>query len=222
MKKFKAILFDMDGIIVDSELYWTKIEKEFACMYGIQYNTEYRRKIMARSAKNIAEIFINDFGVQATIKKIIADRNKLAIDIYKTKAKLLPGFIELIEKIKKNNYKTVLVSSSSMLWINLILNRFKLRKYFDHIISADKMLDGHSKPFPDIYLLAAKEIGVAAKDCLVFEDSVNGVKSAKMAGMYCVAVPDKRWIKETRGIGLADVMAKTLKDKRIEKILNLK
>lgn len=222
MQKFKAILFDMDGVIVDSELYWNKVEKEFAKMYGIKYGVEYRRKIMARSAINIAEIFINDFGVKASIKKIIADRNKLAIDIYKTKAKLLPGFLSLIEKIKKNNYKTALVSSSSMLWINLILKRYKLNKYFDHIISADELSDGNGKPNPEIYLLAAKEVSISPRECLVFEDSVNGVKSAKAAGMYCVAVPNTRWVKDTRGIGLANIVVKTLKDKRIEKILNLK
>ncbi len=83
------------------------------------------------------------------------------------------------------------------------------------------MKDKRGKPHPAIYLFAAKRLGVHPKDCLVFEDSVNGIKAAKAAGMFCVAAPDRRWIKDRRGIGKADLIVSSLRDKKISRILNI-
>jgi len=216
MKKFKAIFFDMDGIIIDSEIYWEKIEKEYARSRGIKYTAAYHRRIMALSQEELAKVLRSKYNLQESVNQIIAERDKIALEIYKKKAKLLPGFLSLIKKIK-GNYKIALVTSSPFEWINPILRRFKLRSFFGEIISAQEIHNFQGKPHPAIYLSAAKRLKISPSDCLVFEDSINGVKAAKAAGMYCVAVPGK-WVRDRRGLGEADLVVKSLKDKRILKL----
>lgn len=220
-RKFKAVLFDLDGVIIDSELYWNKIEEYFAQEHGLRYNNQYRRQIMALSLQEMAEVLHNRFGVREPIKRIVSERNRLALDIYHHRAKLLPGFLSLIKRINQDGYQVALVSSSPRSWIKPVVKRLKLKKWFDKIISADDLTDKHAKPHPAIYLLAARILKVKPAQCIVLEDSVNGVKAAKSAGMFCVAVPDKRWLSDWRGIKRADIVAKTLKDKRITKILDI-
>lgn len=219
-RKFKAVLFDLDGVVIDSELYWNKIEECFALEHGLRYNNQYRRKIMALSPQEMAELFHDRLGVREPIKRIIAERNQMAKKIYRHRAKLLPGFLSLIKRINQDGYLIALVSSSPKNWIKPVVKRLNLKKWFDKIISADDLADKHAKPHPAIYLLTARILKVKPAECVVFEDSVNGVKAAKAAGMFCLAVPDKRWLKDWRGIRRANLVAKTLKDKRITKILS--
>ncbi|MBI5023082.1 MAG: HAD family phosphatase [Candidatus Magasanikbacteria bacterium] len=216
-KKFKAVMFDMDGIVINSEIYWEKIEKEYARLKGLKYTDAYRRAIMALSEKELAEVLRARHGLKETVDQIVAERGVMALVIYQKEAKLLPDFLSLIKKLR-GKYKIALVSSSPFKWINPILRRFKIKKYFDEIVSAEEMRDGHGKPHPAIYLFAARRLKVLSKECLVFEDSVNGVKAAKAAGMFCVAVPGA-WVKDRRGMGEADLVAKHLGDGKIAEIL---
>lgn len=216
-KRFKAVLFDMDGIVIDSEIYWEKIEKKYARIKGLKYTEAYRREIMALSERELAEVLRARYGLKEAMEQIVAERGDMALGIYQKKAKLLPGFLLLIKKIR-GKYKIALVSSSPFEWINLILQRFKLRPYFDEIISAEEMSDGRGKPHPAIYFFAARRLKVRPKECVVFEDSVNGVKAAKAAGMFCVAVPGK-WVKDRRGVGEANLVVRHLGDRRIVQLL---
>lgn len=216
-ERFKAVLFDMDGIIIDSEIYWERIEKEYARIKGLKYTEAYRREIMALSERELAEVLRARYGLTETVEQIVAERGVMALGIYKKEAKLLPGFLSLIKKLR-GKYKIALVSSSPFKWINPILRRFKIKKYFDEIVSAEEMRDGHGKPHPAIYLFAARRLRVRPTECLVFEDSVNGVKAAKAAGMFCVAVPGK-WVKDRRGVGEADLIVRHLGDRKITEIL---
>ncbi len=216
-KNFQAVLFDMDGIIIDSEIYWEKIEKEYARLKGLKYTDAYQRAIMALSEREMAEVLRARYGLHETMEQIVAERGVMAMGIYQKKAKLLPGFLSLIKKIR-GKYKIALVSSSSFKSIDPILRRFELKGYFDDIVSAEEMRDGHGKPHPAIYLLAARRLRVRPAACLVFEDSVNGVKAAKAAGMFCVAVPGK-WVKDRRGVVEADLIVRHLGDRKIAEIL---
>lgn len=219
MQRFKAIFFDMDGIMIDSEVYWEKIEEKYAKTRGIKYTASYHRQIMALSPEELAKVLRSQYGLAETAEQIIAERDKIALEIYKKKAKLMPGFLDLIKNIK-GKYKIALVSSSPFEWINPILQRFKLKIFFNKIVSAQEMPNFQGKPHPAIYLFAAKKLRVPPKNCLVFEDSINGIKAAKAAGMYCVAVPGK-WVRDKRGIGEADLIVKTLADKKILRICDL-
>ncbi len=215
--KFQAILFDMDGIIIDSEIYWEKIERIYARQKGISYTLAYHRDIMALSPPELAEVLRRKYGLKEMVEQIIVERDRIALEIYETKAKLLPDFLDLIKRLR-GRYKIALVSSSPFEWINPVLRRFRLRPYFDEIVSAEEMRDGHGKPHPAIYFFAARRLKVRPKECVVFEDSVNGIKAAKAAGMFCVAVPGK-WVKDRRGVSKADLVVRHLGDRRIAEIL---
>ncbi len=101
MRKFKAVLFDMDGIVIDSEFYWSRTEGEFAAKHSLAYTNRYRRRIMALSPVEIVQVLRGEFGLREPVQKIRAERNQLAVEIYEKKAKLLPGFLSLLKKIKK-------------------------------------------------------------------------------------------------------------------------
>lgn len=216
-KRFKAVLFDMDGVIINSEIYWERIEKEYAASKGIKFTQSYHRDIMALSPPELAAVLQRKYGLPEGLEQIISERDKIALEIYKKKAKLMPDFLNLIKKLR-GKYKIALVSSSPLEWINPILRRFRLRPCFDEIVSAEEMRDGRGKPHPAIYLFAGRRLRVRPAECLVFEDSVNGVKAAKAAGMFCVAVPGP-WVKDRRGMGEADLVVKSLRSKEIRRIL---
>ncbi|MEK9158722.1 MAG: HAD family phosphatase [Patescibacteria group bacterium] len=218
--KIKAILFDMDGIIIDSEVYWAKLEKKFAEAHGIKFTPAYRRYIMARSEREVAAIFKHEFGFKESEEEIRRERDKIAYNIYHHQAKLMPGFLMLAKKFNQDGFLVALVSSSPYAWINPILRRLHLRPFFKKIVSADDMRDGRAKPDPAIYLFSAKQLKVKPQECLVFEDSINGMRAAKAAGMTCVIIPDRRWVKDRRGAGEANLIATSLKDKRILKMLS--
>lgn len=217
IKKWAAVFFDLDGIVIDSEKRWPKVERIFTHRHHLSFDAEYERRLMSLSPLELAATLKKYYQLPETEKEIIKERDRLAKDIYAIKAKLLPGFLSLIKFLKRVGYRTALVTSSPYRWIDPVANRLELRQWFEKIISSDDLVDNLSKPHPAIYLLAAKKMGVEPEQCLVFEDSVNGVLSAKAAGMFCVAVPGS-WVKDRRGLERAEVMAQRLNESRVKKL----
>ena len=112
--------------------------------------------------------------------------NRIAEDIYDNKATLFPGVRRLIEEIDAAGIPLGLASSSRLPWIMTALERFELDRYFTTVVSGEEFPE-RGKPYPDIYLCTAKQLGVDPKECIAIEDSTNGIKAAKAAGMRCIA-----------------------------------
>jgi HAD superfamily hydrolase (TIGR01509 family) len=127
----------------------------------------------------------------------------MANQIYGQKVSLMPGFQESLSMLRANRVPVALASSSPMSWINIVLDRFDLSHAFDVVVSADE-LDGRGKPSPAIYLHTASKLGVKPEKCLVIEDSMNGVLSAKNAGMFCVGF--RNGFNEEQDISRADII----------------
>jgi len=180
-----AVIFDMDGVIVDSEIHWKTTEGYFLQSLIPTWNINDQDKILGLGVHDLYALLASTYQLQKTKEQFLELYQEMANVIYGEKVSLIEGFTELLSVLHANHIPVALASSSPWTWINIMLERFNLRESFQAIVSADE-LEGEGKPSPAIYLLTAKQLGVSPTRCIAIEDSKNGVLSAKNAGMYCI------------------------------------
>ena len=183
----KIIIFDMDGVIVDSEPLHAQHIHHFLTDLGVNNPQSFNKSLKGVSAPDTWKILVEEFNLEQDINHLVAQSRMSYMTFLETLTELprIPGATDFIEYCYAKEYTMALASSASPKRIELFLNRLKLKKYFTTIISGDDIQ--HSKPAPDIFLLAAKYLNVEPKDCIVIEDAENGVRAAKAAGMKCIA-----------------------------------
>lgn len=186
----KAVIFDMDGVMIDSEPLWEKTERILLARRGIDYSPEYRDRIVGLNQNDSGRLLINTFSLEEEVSDIIDERVEILTSIYEEELELIPCLVPLLDDLKNENYLLAVASSSPLRVVNFVLDMFSLHDYFLEVVSGDCAENG--KPHPEIYLHAADRLGVKPEECAAIEDSINGVRSAKAAGMYCIAIPDKR------------------------------
>ena len=190
MPKFKAIILDMDGVMIDSEPVWEKTESILLKTKGIEYHKDYREKIVGLNQTDSAKLIIKTFDLDITVSELINERIKILLELYEEELKIIDGLVEFLCYISEKQMLIGLASSSPRRVINYVLNKFSIDNFFSAVISGEDTTKG--KPNPDLYLLASHNLMVKPEECIAIEDSINGVLSAKNAGMYCIAIPDKR------------------------------
>ena len=213
----RAVIFDMDGVMIDSEPLWEKTERILLGRRGINYNPTYRDKIVGLNQTNSGKLLRETFSLLETVEELLEERTKILLSLYEKELELVPGLLTLLDELKENGFNLALVSSSPYKIIKFVLDKFSLNEFFRVVVSGDFVKLG--KPHPDIYLHTAKELGVKPWECVVIEDSINGLKSAKAASMLCVAVPDKRL--SQKEFEIADLMLDRLDKVNTEVIRNL-
>ncbi|HYT27426.1 MAG TPA: HAD family hydrolase [Ktedonobacteraceae bacterium] len=180
-----AVIFDMDGVIVDSEIHWKTTEGYFLQSLIPTWSINDQDKILGLGVHDLYALLASTYQLQKTKEQFLELYQEMANVIYGQKVSLIEGFTELLSALHANHIPVALASSSPWTWINIMLERFNLRESFQAIVSADE-LEGEGKPSPAIYLLTAKRLSVSPTRCIAIEDSKNGVLSAKNAGMYCI------------------------------------
>ncbi|SFL88989.1 HAD family hydrolase [Pelosinus propionicus] len=186
--KVKAVIFDLDGTLVDSEPNYSKADDVLLEEYGIQaLSEEIKKKYVGIGTREMMEDIKGMYGLKESIDVLVAKKNKYYLDIAKENTIVFPEMYRFLQFLKENNYPLAIASGSSPEIIDIILTITNLTEYFDVILSADEVVKG--KPAPDVFWEAAKRLGVPFESCLVMEDSVHGVEAAKSASMYCMALP---------------------------------
>ena len=180
-----AVIFDMDGVIVDSEIHWKTTEGYFLQSLIPTWSMNDQDRIIGLGVHDVYTILVNTYHLQQSKAQFLAIYQEMANEIYGQKVSLIEGFTELLSTLNNNNIPVALASSSPASWIDVMLQRFSLRESFKVVVSADE-LAGEGKPSPAIYLYTAKRLGIKPAKCIAIEDSKNGVLSAKRAEMFCI------------------------------------
>ncbi|MBU1017811.1 HAD family phosphatase [Patescibacteria group bacterium] len=214
----KAIIFDMDGVIIDSEKHWKKAELTFFGELLPSWTKEDQQKIIGINVHETYRILANDYGLGLTHQEFTERVNGIALEVYRNKCNLIDGFLDLIKELKTKNQKIALTSSSLNEWIDIVLERFKLKPFFDVVISAED-IDAPGKPKPDIYLYTAKKLNIEPDECVAIEDSHHGVIAAKSAGMMCVGL--RNGFNDAQNLSAADIQIKGFTPKNNQKLISL-
>ena len=189
LKGKEAIIFDLDGTLVDSMWMWKQIDIEYLGRYNIPLPLALQRDIEGFSFSETAVYFKEKFEIPESIEEIQQTWLDMADDKYCHEVPLKDGVPEFLAYAKKEGLKLAIASSNSLSLIEHVLEEHQIRDYFDVICTCDDV--ENSKPAPDVYLKAAKMLNVSPEKCLVFEDIVKGILAGKAAGMTTIAVDDK-------------------------------
>jgi HAD superfamily hydrolase (TIGR01509 family) len=199
----EAFIFDMDGVIVDSELHWKSLEGYFLQTLIPGWAMADQGRIIGLSLDSLYALLSTEYGLRGSKEEFLKEYHKIAEGIYTTRVSLMPGFLDLVTLLHAKNIPVALASSSPKSWIKLVLDRFDLHHVFKVVVSSGEV-GGVGKPAPDIYLYTAGKLGVKPEGCVVIEDSRNGVLSARNAGMYCIGF--RNGFNEEQDLSAADMI----------------
>lgn len=185
---FDAVIFDLDGTLVDSMWMWKQIDIDYFAFHNIDYPADYQEKIDGMSFYETACYTKNTYNIDRTVNEIMDDWNNMAFKYYSEKVLAKPYVKEVLEYLKNNGKKLGIATSNSNVLSTEVLKKQSIIDYFEVILTGEDCKVG--KPAPDVYLKVASLLKVNPDKCLVFEDIVNGIISAKRANMTVVAIYD--------------------------------
>lgn len=207
----KAVLFDLDGTLVDSMSMWKEIDVEYLNKYDIPVPETLQQDIEGLSMYQTAVYFKKTFGIPETLENIQATWNEMAYHKYTQEVPLKPFVREYLESLKKQGIPCGIATSNSRILTEAILKSHEIDHYFSVMVTGDEVVNG--KPHPQVYLEAAEKIGVKPENCLVFEDIPVGIMAGKNAGMTVYAVEDTYSMKDfEEKMRLADVYIKSYEE----------
>ena len=189
MKEYKAYIFDLDGTLLDSMGVWSQIDSDFLAKRGIAVPLDYMEAIAPMTFYETAAYTINRFALPQSVEDLTREWNEMAAYAYGNTVQMKPHAKEYLVKLRKRGVKLAIATSLSAELCAPVLRSNGIDNFFEVICRTDEA--GHGKSRPDVFLLTAKKTGVPPEDCLVFEDILAAVKSAKSAGMSVCAVYDK-------------------------------
>jgi beta-phosphoglucomutase len=187
LTEIRAFIFDMDGVLIDSENLYKVIEKELFQKVGVEIDHEEHISYQGSSNPMMWSKIKEKHQLQHQIEDLVRITEESVIQYFSSLPKIepMPGVVDLLNWLKNKKIKLALASSSTIEVIRIVLEKTHLGPFFDSI--ADCTEAGAGKPDPAIFLLAQKKIGIPKENCVIIEDSTNGIKAALAAGIYCIA-----------------------------------
>ena len=203
----EAVVFDMDGVIVDSEQVWDDVRETYTRDAGGTYTAASTRDMMGMSSLEWSRYMAERLGVPGTPEEINAAVVALMLERYGESPPLIPGAVPAVRRIAAR-WRLAIASSSNPELIEVVLRSARLADVFPVLVSSQEVARG--KPAPDVYLEAARRLGVEPLRCAAVEDSHNGIRSAKAAGMRVLAVPNPHFPPDDEAMGQADVVLSSI------------
>ncbi len=208
--KLEAVIFDMDGLLIDSEPVWNKARVAMAANHGYAWSAHDHQAVMGVSTGTWVRYMQEKLGLDMATQAVENTIIQHMVAYYKTEGvPYLPGAVEAVD-LARASVPIAIASGSHPALIEAVSSDAALSGKFQVVLSADEV--GKGKPEPDVYLEAAKRLGVNPANCLCLEDSGNGILAGKAAGMRVVAVPDERFPPSAEKLAEADIVLHTLED----------
>lgn len=184
----KGVIFDMDGVLIESEAIYMESEKEFFKELGLEFTKEEREKYTGIPVDEIWKEIDKDYELKTkySVNELIEKHIEIFYQgLKENDIQLMQGVEDWFKKLQENNYKMIIASSSFPKIVNYVYQKFNLAKYMEGFVNVNNIKNG--KPDPEIFLKAAEQLALKPEECIVIEDSMNGVIAAKKANMKCVA-----------------------------------
>ena len=189
---FYAVIFDLDGVLADSEPWWNQIDAKLLAEHGVSYRGEYHRNVLGVSYRLAVEFYKNAFHISASVEELMRRRGEIATDFFANRVGLFPSAKTTLEQLREMKLHLAVATSSVSASARPFLDRTGIRSLFSVVVTGDEVQQG--KPHPDIYLRAAKKLGISPEACLVVEDALAGIAAGKAANMRVAAIPDRRFV----------------------------
>ena len=188
------MIFDLDGVLADSEPSWNEIDATLLAEHGVTYRGEHHRNVLGVSYRLAVEFYKKTFGLSVPTEEMMRRRGEIATEFFANRIDLFPSTKQVLEELRQMNppLRLGLATSSVSASARPFLDRHKLTPFFEVIVTGEEVERG--KPHPEIYLRAAEKLDVATDGCLVIEDSLSGIAAAKAANMRVAAIPDTRFV----------------------------
>jgi HAD superfamily hydrolase (TIGR01509 family) len=192
MSLVTAVIFDLDGVLADSEPWWNQIDAKLLSECGVNYHGEHHQDVVGVSYRTAIDFYKNAFGINVPAEQMMKRRGQIAAEFFADRVDLFPGAREVLEALRQTKLRLAVATSSVGSSARPFLARTELTEFFDVIVTGDEVENG--KPAPDIYVRAAEKLNTSADECLVIEDALAGIAAAKAAKMRVVAIPDRRFV----------------------------
>jgi HAD superfamily hydrolase (TIGR01509 family) len=209
----EAVVFDLDGVIVDSEQVWDDVREAYVVESGGRYSERATRDMMGMSSPEWSRYMDEELGVPGTPEEINAAIVERMLARYGEAPPLIPGAVDAVRRIAAR-WPLAIASSSNPELIEVVVRASGLGDVFEIAVSSEEV--GRGKPAPDVYLEAARRLGADPARCGAVEDSHNGIRSAKAAGMLVVAVPNPHFPPDDEAMASADVVLGSIAELQVE------
>jgi len=208
----EAFIFDMDGVIIDSEPLHFDVDRQVLEYYGYSITQEQLEGYVGMTNPEFWSILRGEYGMSQTVEEIIEYQLGIKIDVLKA-AQMQPieGIRELIAELQSGGIPRAIASSSPRVFIEAVLEKFGLQGEFDFVVSSEEVPRG--KPSPDVYLRAAELLGADPSRCVVLEDARHGIAAAKAAGMHCIGFVNPN--SGNQDLSRADLIVNDIRDIRL-------
>jgi HAD superfamily hydrolase (TIGR01509 family) len=210
-----AVVFDLDGVLIDSEEVWNSAREEVTRSNGGRWRADAQREMMGMSSTEWSRYMHDQLGVRLAPEEISAAVVERLEQLYEQRLPLLPGARQAVTQLG-GRWPLGLASSANRPIIDLVLRLAGMSKAFSATVSSEEVPRG--KPAPDVYLEAARRLGLAPDGCVAVEDSSNGLRSAAAAGMAVIAVPNREFPPSADALALADDVVETLDELTPERV----
>jgi HAD superfamily hydrolase (TIGR01509 family) len=205
----RAVIFDLDGVLVDSEHIWNDAREHLARERGGRWHEHAQRDMMGMSSLEWSRYMHDVIGLPEPPERISAEVVRRVETIYRDRLPLMEGAAEAVRRLAER-FPLALASSSNRPVIDLFMKLSGLDECFAATVSSEEV--AHGKPSPDVYLEAAQRLGVAPEACAAVEDSLNGILAAKAARMRVVAIPNRRYPPDAEALAEADLVLESLRE----------